>query len=76
MSDILFDEVGAGRYLGGDDKPVSRRTTQRWRHERKGPDYIRVGSLVRYKKSALDAYLAENTVSLKSEESTPGEVEK
>lgn len=75
MSDILFDEVGAGRYLGGDDKPISPRTMQRWRHDKTGASWVRVGSLIRYRKSALDAYLAENTVSLKSEESTAGGME-
>ena len=75
MSDILFDEVGAGRDLGGEDKPVSPRTMQRWRHEGKGPEYIRVGSLIRYTKLALDDYKAKNTVSPKSEESAAGGVE-
>lgn len=73
MSDILFDEVGAGRYLGGDDKPISPRTMQRWRHDKKGPDYVRVGSLIRYWKSFLDAHLAANTVVHNSEDSDAGE---
>ena len=76
MSDILFDEVGAGRYLGGDEKPISPRTMQRWRNRKKEVEWVKIGSLIRYRKSALDAYLAENTVSLKSEEPTPGEIEK
>lgn len=37
-----------------------------WRHEGKGPAYVKVGKFVRYPRAALDAWLAENTV-------TPGQ---
>jgi len=61
MSDILFDEIGAGHYLGGYKKPISPRTLQRWRHDKKGVSWVRVGSLIRYRKSDLDDYLEKNT---------------
>jgi len=56
--DPLFDEVGAGKYLGGEDSPVSPRSMQRWRLEDTGPEYVKIGKLIRYQKSALDAKLA------------------
>ena len=56
--DPLHDETGAGEYLGGNGKPVSPRTMQRRRIEGTGPEYVRIGRLIRYRQSALDAYLA------------------
>ncbi|MCL4822113.1 MAG: helix-turn-helix domain-containing protein [Vicinamibacteria bacterium] len=49
----LLDEGAAGEYLGG----LSPRTLQRWRCERRGPRYIRLGKLARYRRSDLDAYI-------------------
>jgi len=54
--DTLFDTDGAGRYLGGLDNPLSRRTLERWRTEGAGPEYFKVGNAVRYPKSGLDAF--------------------
>lgn len=54
--DVLFDTEGAGRYLGGSDKPISRRTLERWRTEGVGPDYVKMVNAVRYPKSGLDAF--------------------
>lgn len=62
MTDFLLDEVQAGRFLGGENKPVSSRTLQRWRQKNLGPRWCRIGRLVRYRRSALDAYLDANTV--------------
>jgi hypothetical protein len=31
MAEVIYDERGAGIYVGGDDNPVSPRTFQRWR---------------------------------------------
>jgi hypothetical protein len=56
--DALLDEVAAGAYLGGRDNPISARTMQRWRFERTGPAFIRIGRLIRYRKSALEVFLA------------------
>ncbi|WP_425450498.1 helix-turn-helix transcriptional regulator [Virgifigura deserti] len=57
MNELLFDEEGAGRYLGG-TRPVSKRTLQRWRLEGSGPVYIKLSRSVRYRKSDLDAFIA------------------
>jgi hypothetical protein len=59
--DVLFDESHAATYLGGSDHPISVRTLQRWRFDGVGPDWCRVGRLVRYRRSALDRYLAART---------------
>lgn len=60
--DFLMDERAAGRYLGGEEHPVSPRTLQRWRRDGEGPAYLKLGGkLVRYRQSALDAYLAAAT---------------
>ena len=56
-TDPLFDETLAGAYLGGVETPVSPRTLQRWRLEGTGPVWVRLGRLVRYRQSALDAFL-------------------
>jgi predicted DNA-binding transcriptional regulator AlpA len=56
--DSLLDEHAAGVYLGGSDAPISPRTMQRWRGARTGPAYVKIGRLVRYRRSALDDYLA------------------
>ena len=61
LSEILYDETGAGRYLGGDERPISPRTMQRWRLDGMGPPFIKIGRLVRYRKSNLDAFLAART---------------
>jgi len=58
QDDPLFDESGAGEYLGGKNAPISARTLQRWRFERTGPSYIRIRRLIRYRKSALEVFLA------------------
>ncbi len=59
MAEVLYEETAAGRYLGGDDKPLSSRTLQRKRRDGTGPVYIKVGRLVRYRQSDLDAWLAD-----------------
>ncbi len=66
---ILYDEHGAGRYLGGTDKPISPRTLQRHRAIGDGPKFVRIGRLVRYSRASLDEYLAKNT---RSSTSDPG----
>ncbi len=57
MCQIMFDEYCAARYLGGEEKPLSVRTLQRQRSDGTGPAYIKVGRLVRYRKSDLDAWI-------------------
>lgn len=56
----LFDEEAASQYLGGASSPISPRTLQRWRLEGVGPTYIKLGRLVRYRLSDLNAYLDGN----------------
>jgi hypothetical protein len=58
--DPLYDTKAAADYM--DVKP---QTVYNWRHLRKGPDYVLIGGrLPRYRKSALDRYIAQNTVVL------------
>jgi hypothetical protein len=52
----IFDEHGAGKFLGGDDSPVSDRTLQRWRSEGSGPAFLKMGQLVRYQQSELEEF--------------------
>ena len=40
---------------------IDARLLSRWRSDSKGPPYIKVGHLVRYKRAALDAWIEENT---------------
>lgn len=55
----LFDEVSAGSYIGGSTAPISARTLQRWRLEGVGPVYVKLGRLVRYRQTDLDAFIEE-----------------
>src|SRR5215469_3924498 len=54
----LFDEHGAGVYLGGNEHPISDRTLQRWRQQATGPIFLRVGNLIRYRRTDLDQWLS------------------
>ena len=65
--DPLYDETGAGVFLGGIDSPISVRTMQRDRQKGTGPKFIKVGRLVRYRKSALNEHLNNRTFSSTSE---------
>lgn len=53
----LYDEKNAAKYLGGQASPISVRTLQRWRLEGHGPRFIKIGRLVRYRQSDLDAFI-------------------
>ena len=53
----LYNEQAAAAYLGGALTPLSTRTMQRWRFEGFGPSYIKLGRLVRYRQSDLDAFI-------------------
>lgn len=55
--EVLFNEIQAGRYMGGKASPVSPRTLQRWRMEGTGPSFVRIGRLVRYRRADLDQWL-------------------
>ena len=56
----LFSREQAAQYFG-----CSERMLDQYRAEKKGPKYIRMGRLVRYKKSDLDDFIKKNTVSPK-----------
>lgn len=49
----LLTESDAAIVLGG----IAPRTLQQWRYKRRGPPYVRVGSHVRYRRTALEAWL-------------------
>ena len=57
VADTIFDEKGAGRYVGGEAKPISPRTFQRWRQQGLGPKFCRVGNQIRYRQRDLDEWL-------------------
>ena len=56
-NDPLMRTDTVAEYLG-----VMVPALEKWRQLGTGPDYIKVGRLVRYKKSAVDAWLTERTV--------------
>jgi len=58
--DPLFDTLSAAKYLC-DDNPPSLPTMERWRKLGVGPAWTKMGGLVRYRKSALDAYIEQCT---------------
>jgi predicted DNA-binding transcriptional regulator AlpA len=53
----VFTEPQAACYLG-----ISLSTLRRQRHARRGPDYVRIDRSVRYRKTALDQFIEQNTV--------------
>jgi predicted DNA-binding transcriptional regulator AlpA len=55
--DPLLTPEDAGQRLSG----VSAKTLERWRGDGEGPDYVRVGRRIRYRASALDAWLDAQT---------------
>ena len=52
----LIDEVALAVRLG-----VSRSTLQSWRYSGRGPRYIKLGRLVRYRNADVDGYLKAQT---------------
>jgi predicted DNA-binding transcriptional regulator AlpA len=54
--DPLLETGPAAAFLGN-----SVPTLVRWRQTGEGPDYIKVGRLVKYRKSALERFLDECT---------------
>jgi len=55
--EILTDEETA-TYLG-----IHKRTLRDWRKKKKGPDYVKMGSKIRYRKIDINDYLDKQTVS-------------
>lgn len=52
----LIDEVALAVRLG-----VSRSTLQSWRYAGRGPRFIKLGRLIRYRNADVDAYLQAHT---------------
>ena len=55
--DPILDSTAAGVYIGGLLTPIEPDTMAEWRHQKKGPNWLKIGRLARYFKSDLDAYL-------------------
>ena len=55
LRDRLLDEQEAANLLH-----ISPRTLQRWRWAKVGPLYLKIGSRVRYTRSALEAYVRKS----------------
>ena len=53
----LLKQKEASKYL-----KISTNTLATWRHEKKGPKFIRTGRYIKYSKEDLDSYLKKNTV--------------
>ncbi len=54
-----FDHKSAAGYLG-----IAAQTLYNWRTQRRGPDYILMGSKILYLKSDLDKFIDANRVKL------------
>jgi excisionase family DNA binding protein len=52
----LLDEQRLAERLG-----VSRSTLQSWRYAGRGPRYVKIGRLIRYQVSDVEAYLRSQT---------------
>lgn len=52
----LLDEGRLAERLG-----VSRSTLQSWRYSGRGPRYLKIGRLIRYQESDVEAYLRAQT---------------
>lgn len=50
-----MDTVAAAAYLG-----LSKQTLERWRFDKEGPAYVKVGRAVRYSLHDLDAFMDGN----------------
>lgn len=61
----LMTTAQAAEVLG-----VSRRFLEISRHRGDGPEYVKVGSAVRYRPSALESWIEQRTVSSTSEQSS------
>lgn len=59
----LIDEHALARRIS-----VSIHTVRQWRVQGRGPEYVKIGRCVRYKESAVEEFLAQNTVRSTSHE--------
>jgi hypothetical protein len=54
----LLTTAQAAIFLGGESNPLSIRTLEMWRSNGDGPEFVKVGRLVRYEQSALEQWLS------------------
>ena len=50
---------------------VSLHASRKWRHERRGPQYIRVEGAIRYRSEDVDDYLSSRTVATSTDVARP-----
>jgi excisionase family DNA binding protein len=60
--DQLIDQTALCRMLG-----VTTKTVEMWRVRGRGPRFVKVGSLVRYRKADIQAWLTSRTASSTSQ---------
>jgi hypothetical protein len=53
----LLDETAAARALR-----LQPKTLCRWRYERRGPAYVKVGGAVRYRPADLESFVQQNRI--------------
>lgn len=53
----MLDPTSAGVYIGGQENPISVLTLADWRTKGIGPDYVKVGRLIRYRQADLDVWI-------------------
>jgi excisionase family DNA binding protein len=58
VEDVLLTPVEAARILG-----VKRQTLSVWRLNGRGPRFVRVGRLIRYRRGTIEKWLEGNEVS-------------
>lgn len=55
----LLNSYAAAEYLN-----INHQTLANWRHNRKGPNYVKMGRYVMYEEAELDRFVEENRVVL------------
>jgi excisionase family DNA binding protein len=56
-----LNSVEAAKYLS-----LSRQTLANWRHNGKGPDYVRLGRAIRYRNCDLNEFIEKNRVQVET----------
>jgi hypothetical protein len=70
MTDKKLTTQEACVYLAGESEPLKPNTLEIWRLNGKGPRFIKIGKLVRYAQSDLDAWLDSKTCTSTSQYAT------
>ena len=63
MNEIYLTTKHAAHYMDG----FAHQTLVNWRHQKKGPRYIRIGRSIRYRMSDLDKFMNSKLVNHVSE---------